>query len=52
MASIVNRLKAFATSPQGKKVIAKAQSELSKPQNQQKLRKLTEKLKSTGKRPH
>lgn len=44
MASIVDRLKAFARTPKGQQAIAKAQRELSKPGNQQKLRKLTERL--------
>ncbi|WP_170323618.1 hypothetical protein [Cryptosporangium phraense] len=45
MASIMNRLRAFARSPQGQRLAARAQQELSKPSNQQKLRKLSSRLK-------
>jgi hypothetical protein len=48
MASIVNRLKALARSPKGQRVIAQAQRELSKPGNQQKLRKFTDRFKGGG----
>lgn len=45
MASIINRLMAFARTPKGQRVIAQAQRELSKPSNQQRLRKLSSRLK-------
>jgi hypothetical protein len=48
MASLANRIKALARSPQGKRVIARAERELSKPANQEKLRRLSERLRSRG----
>lgn len=45
MASILNRLRAFARTPKGQRLVAQAQRELSKPSNQQKLRKLSSRLK-------
>ncbi|SHM43385.1 hypothetical protein [Cryptosporangium aurantiacum] len=56
MASIINKLKSFARTPQGQKLMNQAQRELSKPGNQQKLRKLTDRLRgggsSGGRRPY
>ncbi|HLL69727.1 MAG TPA: hypothetical protein VK453_29035 [Micromonosporaceae bacterium] len=40
MASIVQRLKAFLSSPSGQRAVERGRRELSKPQNQQKLRQL------------
>ncbi|GAA0261684.1 hypothetical protein [Cryptosporangium japonicum] len=45
MASIMNRIRAFARTPKGQQLISQAQRELSKPSNQQKLRKLSSRLK-------
>lgn len=44
MASLADRLKAFSRTPQGQKVVARAQRELAKPANQQRLRQLSERL--------
>jgi hypothetical protein len=46
MASLSNRLKALARSPQGQKLVARAERELAKPENQARLRKLTNRLRS------
>jgi hypothetical protein len=48
MASLANRLRNLASSPQGRKVMARAQTELAKPQNQAKLRKAIAKLSGRG----
>ena len=48
MASIINRIMAFARSPKGQQAIAKAQRELQKPGNQQKINKLAARLRSRG----
>jgi len=48
MASIMNRIMAFARSPKGKQAISKAQREMQKPGNQDKLRKLTGRLRGGG----
>ena len=44
MASIINRIKRFATSPQGRKAEAKAEQMARDPRNQAKLRKLRARL--------
>lgn len=38
--AIANRIKAFLNSPKGRQVIQRGRQELSKPQNQQKLKSL------------
>jgi hypothetical protein len=48
MASIINRIMAFARSPKGQQAISKAQRELAKPGNQEKLRKLTGRFRGGG----
>ncbi|GAA3384391.1 hypothetical protein [Cryptosporangium minutisporangium] len=48
MASIINKLMAFARSPKGQQTIARAQRELGKPGNQDKLRKLSGRLRGGG----
>jgi len=48
MASIINRIMAFARSPKGQQAISKAQRELGKPGNQEKLRKLSGRLRGGG----
>ena len=48
MPSIINRIMAFARSPKGQQAIAKAQREMQKPGNQDKLRKITGRLKGGG----
>ena len=48
MPSLINKLMAFARSPKGQQTIAKAQRELAKPGNQEKLRKLTGRLRGGG----
>ncbi|SNT41910.1 hypothetical protein [Rhodococcoides kyotonense] len=40
MASLTQRLKTFASSPQGRKLIAQAKAYASKPENQAKLKSL------------
>lgn len=42
--SIVNKIKTFLSSPQGRKLTTQAQQQLSKPENQQKLRGLASRL--------
>ena len=48
MASIINKIMAFARSPKGQQAISKAQRELAKPGTQQKLRKLTGRFRGGG----
>lgn len=50
MATLADRLKALARTPRGQRVIAQAQRELAKPANQQRLRKLSERLRARGRR--
>lgn len=49
MTSVTRRIRAFLTSPQGKRIIADGQRQLSKPANRQKLGRLLSKLR--GRRP-
>jgi len=44
MASIVQRIVNFLNSPKGRQAIARGQRELAKPENQAKLRRLTDRL--------
>jgi hypothetical protein len=44
MATMAQRIKAFLNSPTGKRVIEKGRQELSKPENQRKLRQLAGRL--------
>ena len=44
MASLMQRIKNFADSPRGKRLIEQGQRELSKPENQSKLRQLAARL--------
>jgi hypothetical protein len=48
MASIINRIMAFARSPKGQQAISKAQREMQKPGNQEKIRKITGRLRGGG----
>ena len=52
MPSMADRIKAFARSPQGRKLSDQAQRQLQKPENQRKLRQLAAKLQGRGRRPH
>jgi hypothetical protein len=40
MASIVQRIRAFLSSPQGQRLVTRGRQEVAKPQNQQRLRGL------------
>ncbi|AGL16196.1 hypothetical protein [Actinoplanes sp. N902-109] len=44
MATLSERLRAFLGSPRGKRLIEQGQHQLAKPENQQKARKLLDKL--------
>jgi hypothetical protein len=44
MASLSQRIRAFLTSPKGRQLIEKGQRQLGRPENQQKLRSLLNKL--------
>lgn len=48
MASIINRIMAFARTPKGQRLMGQAQRQLSKPSNQQKISKLAARLRSGG----
>jgi hypothetical protein len=44
MPTLVQRLRTFLTSPQGRRLIAQGQRQLAKPENQQRLRKALTRL--------
>jgi hypothetical protein len=46
MATMQQRLRAFLSSPQGKRMIAEGQKQLAKPENQRKLRQLLARFRS------
>jgi hypothetical protein len=46
MATMQQRLRAFLSSPQGKRMIAEGQRQLAKPENQRKLRQLLARFRS------
>jgi len=46
MATLVQRLRAFLSGPQGRRLIAEGQRQLAKPENQRKLRELLNRLRS------
>jgi hypothetical protein len=46
MATLQQRLRAFLTSPKGKRVIAEGQRQLAKPENQRRLRQLIARFRS------
>ena len=46
MATLMQRVRAFLNSPQGKRLIAEGQRQLAKPENQRKLRQLLARFRS------
>ncbi|MDG4830655.1 hypothetical protein O7627_15280 [Solwaraspora sp. WMMD1047] len=48
MASLVQRIKSFLNSPQGRQVVDRGRRELAKPGNQEKLRRLISRAKGSG----
>jgi hypothetical protein len=50
MASIVQRIKNFLSSPQGRQAVDRGRRELAKPANQEKLRRLTARFKGGNRR--
>lgn len=48
MATITDRIRAFLRSPQGRRLVDRAQQELRKPDNQRRLRDLATRLRRRG----
>jgi hypothetical protein len=50
MASLVQKLRTFLTSPQGRRIISQGQQQLAKPENQQRLRQLLARFRGSSRR--